>query len=76
MVDQAAEALHAALKEFRTLKVPFEVARTHLDLATLAHTRSDPGALKIHLQAAREGFDSLGAQPYRDKVEALATALG
>jgi class 3 adenylate cyclase/tetratricopeptide (TPR) repeat protein len=75
-VEEAAQALGAALEEFRVLKVPFEVARTHLDLASLAHTRGDSGALKIHLQAAREGFDSLGVQPYRDKVEALAAALG
>jgi tetratricopeptide (TPR) repeat protein len=73
--EAAARDLGQALEEFLRLRVPFEVARTHLDLAALCHGRGDHQGLSIHLQAAREGFDTLEVEPYREKVEALAAAL-
>ena len=58
-LDDAAVELSGALETFTGSGAPFEVARTHLDLAELAHARGDHTGAATHATAAADGFGAL-----------------
>lgn len=67
--------LGEALRTFVAVEARYEVARTHLDLAALAHARGDPVAATRHLDEARQLFATLGVPRYIERTEALASEL-
>lgn len=66
--------LGEALETFSSLEVPFEVARTRLDLAGLARA-DDEAAASRELEDALATFLRLGVPIYADRVRALADEL-
>jgi class 3 adenylate cyclase/tetratricopeptide (TPR) repeat protein len=64
-----------ALTTFTTLEVPFEVARTHLDRAELAHAQGAPAAALLAIEEARHGFAELGFRRYQERVARLSADL-
>jgi class 3 adenylate cyclase/tetratricopeptide (TPR) repeat protein len=74
--DEAVARLEAALDGFLTLEVPFEVARTRLDLAALAHTRGDKKKACEQLRQARTAFVSLKLPRHAERAQALAARMG
>jgi tetratricopeptide (TPR) repeat protein len=72
----AAEAhFKEALTTFATLEVPFEVARTHLDLAELAHAQGNPATAVRDLDQANRAFVELGLRSYQERVARLSADL-
>jgi serine/threonine protein kinase len=68
----ALTVLKEAAREFRDLDVPYEAARVHV-LAGLACRRlGDEETAKLELEAARETFARLGAEPDRLRAEELS----
>ncbi len=58
--DDLADAhLSEALTTFTTVLVPFEAAKTHLDLAELATAQGDPARASHHLARAHDLFAGL-----------------
>jgi hypothetical protein len=55
----AAHYLADALQTFTSLQTRYEIARTHLLLAELAHAQRDPHALTTHLCTAHHLFQEL-----------------
>lgn len=74
--DEALARLEEALDRFLKLEVPFEVARTRLDLAALAHTRGDKKKACEQLRQARAAFLSLKLPRYAERAQALAARMG
>ncbi len=70
---EAGEHLREALERFEALQVPFEVARTRLDLAMLAGEATPEAA--SHLAEARRAFVRLNVPRYVEKVDNLAREL-
>jgi hypothetical protein len=75
-LDDAAFELAGALETFAASEARFEVARTHLDLAALAHARGDPARTTQHLVAAASGFDGLRVPAWSARAAELAGRLG
>jgi transcriptional regulator with AAA-type ATPase domain/predicted ATPase len=82
-IDQAsgrlAEAdgcLHQAGETFAAIDARFELARTHLDRARLAHRRSQDEAARVHLAEARALFTVLRLQTHLERTDELAQRLG
>jgi class 3 adenylate cyclase/tetratricopeptide (TPR) repeat protein len=73
---EAASRLAEALETFAALQVPFEVGRTHLDLAALALARADKETAGREAQAALRIFEQLRVSPYVERTERLAGDLG
>jgi tetratricopeptide (TPR) repeat protein len=73
---EAAARLEEALNGFLKLEVPFEVARTRLDLAALAHARGDKKKACEQLRQARAAFLSLKVPRYAEQAQALAARMG
>jgi class 3 adenylate cyclase/tetratricopeptide (TPR) repeat protein len=72
----AAEArLREALTTFATLEVPFEVARTHLDLAELAHAQGTPVVAAREIDLAHRGFAELGLRRHQERAARLSAEL-
>lgn len=67
--------LREALDTFTALEVPFEVARTHVDLAELAHTRGVATDATRELALAHRGFAELGSVRYQERVARLSAEL-
>ncbi|HWM90071.1 MAG TPA: adenylate/guanylate cyclase domain-containing protein [Thermoanaerobaculia bacterium] len=72
---EAEDHLREALEGFRSLGVPFEVARTHLDLALLAHAREDAAETAAELSEAHRAFLDLGVPRYAERAERIAREL-
>jgi tetratricopeptide (TPR) repeat protein len=75
-LDDAAFELSGALETFAASEARFEVARTHLDLAELAHARGDPARAAQHLAAAAGGFGELRVPAWSARADELAGRLG
>jgi tetratricopeptide (TPR) repeat protein len=71
----AEAALREALETFTTLEVPFEIARTHLDLGELAHARGATAEVARELTLAHGGFAELGFPRYQERVARLSNEL-
>ena len=72
----AAEARFGeALATFAALEVPVEGARTHLDLAELAHAQGNPAAAARDLDEAHRVFVELGLRRYQERVARLSAGL-
>lgn len=73
--DEALAHLHEALEGFRSHRVPFEAARTRLELALLAHDRGGASEAAAQLREAYRAFQELGAKRYVEKAEQIARDL-
>jgi class 3 adenylate cyclase/tetratricopeptide (TPR) repeat protein len=73
--DEAQAHLHDAVEGFRSHRVPFEVARTRLELALLAHDGGDASEAAAQLRQAHRAFQELGAQRYVERAEQVAREL-
>jgi tetratricopeptide (TPR) repeat protein len=71
--DEAADALHEAMRLFTAIEARYEIARTHLDLAPVARARGNPERATRHLAEARALFDALGVR--RDAARAAELAM-
>ena len=58
------------------MEAQFEIARTWLDLAMLAHTRGDAHATAAHLTEAAGRFRALGVPRWVERVEEHLRAWG
>jgi class 3 adenylate cyclase/tetratricopeptide (TPR) repeat protein len=72
---EAEEHLREAVEGFRSHRVPFEVARTRLELALLAHAKGDASETAAQLREAHRAFEELGAQRYVERSEQMAREL-
>ncbi|HVG09676.1 MAG TPA: adenylate/guanylate cyclase domain-containing protein [Thermoanaerobaculia bacterium] len=70
--EGAAEHFRQALKGFADLQVPFEVARTRLNLALLARDLDDAEEAGRELAEAYRVFSQLRTPRYMERVEQLA----
>lgn len=71
-VSEAAMYLQEALQTFGAIPARFEVGRTHLALAELAHAQGNREALGAHLDEARALFRALQVPKYIARTESLA----
>jgi class 3 adenylate cyclase/tetratricopeptide (TPR) repeat protein/ribosomal protein L40E len=67
--------LRKALDTFTALEVPFEAARTHVDLAELAHAQGVATDATRELALAHRGFAELGSVRYQERVARLSAEL-
>jgi DNA-binding NarL/FixJ family response regulator len=71
----AIELLERAVESFARLRMPYEQARTRLELATAL--RSQEGVLAVvEAQAALKAFERLGARNEADRAAAMLRGLG
>lgn len=68
----AKQHLEEALGTFESLQVPFEAARTRLDLAALAQDQGDRANVTRKLRQAHEEFRRLGVAHYVQRTEQRA----
>jgi class 3 adenylate cyclase len=61
--DAAARELRAAVRFWREVAAPYEVARTRALLSTALRALGDEDDADLELQAARDEFERLGAKP-------------
>jgi tetratricopeptide (TPR) repeat protein len=73
-LGDAHDHLQEALRAFEGAEASFEIARTRLDLASLAHVRGDPRSLETHLAEAERGFHALGVSRWVERVQERARA--
>ena len=73
--SESQDLLRKALEGFRALEVPFEVAKTRLDLAVLAHAREDRGEAAAQLSEAYRVFVELEVPRYAEKAQRIAQEL-
>jgi len=69
---EALAALKEASIQFRDLDVPYEAARVHVLVALACRQLGDEETAKLELEAARDTFARLGAEPDRLRAEQLA----
>ncbi|HEV7518585.1 MAG TPA: hypothetical protein VGR07_20005, partial [Thermoanaerobaculia bacterium] len=74
-LSMAEARLREALATFATLEVPLEIARTHLDLAELAHAQGASAAAASEIDLAHRGFVELGLRRYQERVARLSAEL-
>jgi class 3 adenylate cyclase/tetratricopeptide (TPR) repeat protein len=75
-LDEAARRFAAARSGFLALQMPFEVARTGLDLAAVAAARGETDEAARALDEAYRTFAELKTLSYSQKTERLAGELG
>jgi tetratricopeptide (TPR) repeat protein len=75
-LDDAAFELGGALETFAASEARFEVARTHLDLAEVAHARGEAALAARHLATAAGGFGELRVPAWTARAAELAGRLG
>ena len=73
--EEARAHLLEAVEGFRSHRVPFEVARTRLELALLAHAEGNGSEAAAQLREAHGAFQELCAQRYADRAEQVAREL-
>ncbi len=77
--DDLAEAethLIEALQTFASTGARFELGRTHLDLAALAHAEGNREARATHLKEAHDLFTALRVPKYVERAEQLSRQFG
>jgi class 3 adenylate cyclase/tetratricopeptide (TPR) repeat protein len=74
-LDEAERRLATTRLSFISLQMPFEVARTDLDLAVLARARGEAAEAGRALSAARRAFVELSVPRYREEADRLAEEL-
>jgi tetratricopeptide (TPR) repeat protein len=74
--DEAEARLEEALRGFLTLEAPFEVARTRLDLAALAHACGDNKKAFDQLRQAWTAFLGLKLPRHAERAQELAARMG
>jgi tetratricopeptide (TPR) repeat protein len=74
--DEAASELHAALQMFTRLGARYEVARTHLDLATVTRALGHVEDAASHLTEARALFATLEVPRWVARADERARELG
>ena len=72
---EAQTHLDGALRIFGQHQARYELARTHLDLAGLAHARGDRDVAATHLREAHNLFRALLVPKYVERTERLARAF-
>ncbi|MFL6193861.1 MAG: adenylate/guanylate cyclase domain-containing protein [Thermoanaerobaculia bacterium] len=72
---QARTYLQGAVDDFLNLQVPFEVARTRLDLAELAHAEGDLAGAAELLDQVRNAFEDLKVPRYLEQASRIAERL-
>ena len=75
-LGDAHDHLREALGAFEAVEAEFEIARTRLDLAVLAHARGDASATAAHLAEAARRFRALGVPRWVERVEEHIRAWG
>ena len=73
---EAETYLKDALQTFMSMKARFEVGRTHVVLAELAHAQTHQAATVQHLTEAHNLFRVLHVSPYVERVIQHATVFG
>jgi tetratricopeptide (TPR) repeat protein len=76
LFPKAATHFGEALRTFDSVLARFEVARTHLALAELAHVEEKVGVTASHLDEAHRLFTSLRVRKYAEQTDQIARALG
>jgi ATP/maltotriose-dependent transcriptional regulator MalT len=71
----ALAALRRACATWRELEMPFETARTRLQVALAYRALGDDDGAALELDAARATFERLGARPHLARVAQLAAPL-
>ncbi len=75
-LSEAESHLKGALGTFDSIEARHDAARTHLDLATLAHAQADKDAVTRHLGKAHHLFMALRVPKYVERSEQLAREFG
>lgn len=73
-LGDAHDHLREALRAFERVEAAFEIARTRLDLAGLAHAWGDAGGTATHLAEAERGFRAVGVLRWVERAEKRARA--
>jgi class 3 adenylate cyclase/tetratricopeptide (TPR) repeat protein len=73
---EAAMHLQDALATFEAMPARYDLARTHLDLASLAHTQEHHAAATTHLSTAYAWFKKLQVAKWAERTEQLAQEYG
>jgi class 3 adenylate cyclase/DNA-binding winged helix-turn-helix (wHTH) protein/tetratricopeptide (TPR) repeat protein len=76
VLAEAESHLREALTTFTAVQAHFEIGRTHLDLAELAHDQGNRQAVTVHLTAAYHLFTVLRVPAYVERTAQRARALG
>ncbi|MBI4640602.1 MAG: tetratricopeptide repeat protein, partial [Candidatus Tectomicrobia bacterium] len=75
-LPEAETSLKEALGTFTSIEARFELGRTHLDFARLAHAQDDREVLTTHLTKAHFLFRALQVPKYVERAEQLAREFG
>jgi hypothetical protein len=75
-VHAADTYLHDALTTLSSIQSRFEVGRTHLDLASLAHDQGNQDTATMHLSTAYAWFKTLQVPRWVERTEHLAQEYG
>jgi class 3 adenylate cyclase/tetratricopeptide (TPR) repeat protein len=73
---RAKRDFHEAVTALHSVSAHFELAQTHLELATLAHTQGDSKNLQKQLKQANELFSVLEVPKHKKRVSQLAERFG
>jgi len=76
VVTQAKRNFGEASETLSAIGARFELARTHLDLATLAHANGDGEIAARQLKLARDLFTALQVPKYVDRTNSLSEQFG
>ncbi len=76
VLSEAETLLNESLQTFVTCQRRFEVGRTHLDLAELAHAQGNQETATTHLSTAYAWFKKLQVPKWVEKTEQLAQEHG
>jgi hypothetical protein len=75
-LSDAETYLQEALTTFKNIQARYELARTRLDLASLAHTQGNPDTATMHLSTAYAWFQKLQVPQWVERTEQLARKYG
>jgi class 3 adenylate cyclase/tetratricopeptide (TPR) repeat protein len=75
-LPEAESYLQEALNTFSVIQARYELARTHLDLASLAHTQNNQDTATEHLSTAYAWFKKLQVPKWVEKTEQFAREYG
>jgi hypothetical protein len=67
-LSEAERHLKDALGTFESVQARYDVGRTHLDLAALAHAQGDRKAAAAHRDEARRVFEALKIPKYVERA--------
>ncbi|MGH7412226.1 MAG: sigma 54-interacting transcriptional regulator [Candidatus Methylomirabilis sp.] len=74
--SEAEAHLNEALRTFDSMQARYDLARTHLDLAALAHAQGDQERASVHVRQAYSLFRGLRVPKYVERAEQLAQGFG